>query len=86
MACVGLDSVNFFWRQSEGGTDSGSCISGGNHCHSLREGLCRQKKIHWLDWVGAVTYDVWVPTEASYEDVEHFFQGYNLSSISITIK
>jgi hypothetical protein len=42
--CVLFCAVNFFWRQSEGGTDSGWCISGGNHCHSLRKRLCRQKK------------------------------------------
>jgi hypothetical protein len=39
--------VNFFWRQSEGGTDSGWCISGGNHFHWLRKGLYHQKNIHF---------------------------------------
>ena len=48
-AATCLDQWNFFWRQSEGGTDSGWCISGGNRCHSLGKRLCRQKKFTGLD-------------------------------------
>ena len=58
--------VFFFWRQSEGGTNAGWCISEGNQSHLLEKGHCRQKKKalvqvkrncvarkkkHWFKWV-----------------------------------
>jgi hypothetical protein len=36
----------YFWRQSEGGINTGWCISGGNHSHSLEKVGCRQKQQH----------------------------------------
>jgi hypothetical protein len=47
-----VGAVFFFWRQSEGGTNAGWCISGGNQSHLL-DCVARKEKhsrIKTLGW------------------------------------